>query len=146
MFEYRFTTNSMNETQDIANKLSNQLLAGDVVALVGDLGTGKTTFSQGIANAMGIDGYVSSPTFTYINEYPGDDLRLIHIDAYRIEKSEDLIKMGLSDYFEDSVILVEWANLVPDAIPEDAITLLFTAGEDPNNRTIQLSSYRKLKL
>ncbi len=136
----------MHETQKIAQKLGKQLFAGDVVALVGDLGTGKTTFSQGVAKIMGIHEPISSPTFTYINEYLGENFRLIHIDAYRIEKSEVLIKMGLSDYYEDSIILIEWANLVPDAIPEEAISILFTAGDSSSSRTLKIFSYRKLKL
>ncbi len=115
-----FTYRSRNavETRAFAERLANLLQAGDVLALTGDLGAGKTTFTQGLATGLGIDDRVNSPTFTIIKEYQGR-LPLYHMDVYRIGGSEDL---GFEEYFAgDGVTVIEWPSMIKDQLPEELL-------------------------
>jgi len=116
-----FKTVSQDETCAFGRKLGELLKAGDVVCLVGDLGTGKTAFTKGIAEALGISGYITSPTFTFVNEYQGW-LPMFHFDVYRIGEPEDLFEIGFEEYLEqDGVVIIEWANMIKDILPSDYI-------------------------
>lgn len=116
-----FKTVSQDETCALGRKLGELLKAGDVVCLVGDLGTGKTAFTKGIAEALGISGYITSPTFTFVNEYQGW-LPMFHFDVYRIGEPEDLFEIGFEEYLEqDGVVIIEWANMIKDILPSDYI-------------------------
>ena len=101
------------ETENFGRRLGESLSAGDVVAMVGDLGTGKTTLTGYIARGLGIKETVSSPTFTIIKEYNSGRLPLYHFDVYRIGDPEELFNIGADEYFDgDGVCVVEWADLV----------------------------------
>jgi tRNA threonylcarbamoyladenosine biosynthesis protein TsaE len=120
-----FLSKSPRETAKIAEALAGQIVKEGqltqgpvVIGLSGDLGAGKTTFVQGLARGLGIDPkyYVNSPTFTLINEYEGPKLRLIHVDLYRIEKSMDLVTIGLVDYMRAGhVIAIEWVERLDES-------------------------------
>ena len=115
---------SPTETFSIGRLLGEGLTGGDCVALTGELGAGKTCLTQGIAAGLGVpDGYVvTSPTFTLINEYPGGDTTLYHLDVYRLSGSADLEEMGFQEYLmSDGVMVIEWAEKVSDAIPDEAL-------------------------
>jgi len=146
--EYRLITRSPGETQDFARHLLKQLIAGDILALVGDLAAGKTTFTQGLAAALAVDEYAASPTFTYINEYHGADLDLIHVDAYRLHRGDELEAMGFWEYLEKPAIaVIEWADIVQSILPPDAFHLRFRAhDEEATWRIIQVTSPRSLEL
>jgi tRNA threonylcarbamoyladenosine biosynthesis protein TsaE len=107
---------SADETRAIGADLAGRLRAGDIVLLRGDLGSGKTTLTQGIARGLGVDGAVQSPTFTLVAEYDaprvGSDGQLIHIDLYRLEGTADLDSVGLDEYLErqESVLVIEWPD------------------------------------
>lgn len=102
-------------TRKFAAEYAKQLKNGDVVLLSGDLGAGKTAFVKGMAEGMGIDDEVVSPTYSYLNVY-GD--RLYHYDCYRLSCGEDAVSLGLSDYFgEDNVCVIEWAENIASALP-----------------------------
>lgn len=105
-------------------KMGNLLKSGDVVALIGDLGAGKTHITQGIAQSMGYVGEVTSPTFALVNEYlaeEADSCDVFHFDVYRLEEAEELLQIGWEDYLErDGVIIIEWADKFPELIPEGA--------------------------
>jgi tRNA threonylcarbamoyladenosine biosynthesis protein TsaE len=148
MYSYRFTTKSPEETQALAGQIAAQLVPGDVLAMVGNLAAGKTTFTQGITSYCKVAEYALSPTFTYINEYHGEVMDVIHIDAYRLSTGEELISMGLWEYFESgAIIIIEWADIVASAIPEDALSLTFKHIDgDERLREIQLNSPRKLEI
>lgn len=145
---YRLSTHSPEETQAVAKKLAAQLSAGDVLAMIGNLASGKTTFTQGLTSHYEVTEYALSPTFTYINEYHGKELDIIHIDAYRLNTGEELISMGIWEYYEsNSIIIIEWADIVASAIPEDAFGLSFRAIEgEESGREILINSPRKLDL
>ncbi len=105
----KHVSNSVEETYAIAKELANKLSGGEVLLLNGDLGAGKTTFTKGLALALGIQKNVSSPTFTIIKEYAGGRLFLYHIDMYRIEDCLELEELGLDEVFaDDAVTVIEW--------------------------------------
>jgi len=134
-------SNSPTETFCIGKILGENLTGGDCVALTGELGAGKTCLTQGIAAGLGVpDCYVVvSPTFTLINEYPGTDVSLYHLDVYRLTGSEDLEEIGYHEYLtRGGVVVVEWAEKVPDAIPEEALCVTFSY-LDENVRKIEIS-------
>jgi len=145
-FKYHFSTYSALETKVLAKKIATQLKAGDILAMSGNLASGKTTFTQGLTDYYEVKEYALSPTFTYINEYHGKSQDIIHIDAYRLSNGADLISMGIWDYYESgSIIIIEWADIVASAIPEEAIGLSFRALEGKDNgREIMIHSPRKL--
>jgi len=113
-------TDSENETILEGEKLGRTLKPGAVVALYGDLGAGKTAFTRGIAKGLGITMNVSSPTFTIVNEYPGQT-PLFHFDIYRLESENELFDIGWDDYLDrGGVCVVEWSDKVPGAFTPDA--------------------------
>jgi len=139
--EIELISNSEEETISIGKKLSKLLKTGDVVALVGELGSGKTYFTKGIAIGLGISpDIVTSPSFTLVNEYEGK-IKLFHIDAYRLEK-EDFLSAGLDEYFyEDGITVMEWADKWPEILPEDTIWVEFEI-LDENKRKITIRGLR----
>ncbi|MCI1903011.1 MAG: tRNA (adenosine(37)-N6)-threonylcarbamoyltransferase complex ATPase subunit type 1 TsaE [Enterococcaceae bacterium] len=133
----KFEMGDVFETQKIARLIARHLESGDVLLLVGDLGTGKTTFTQGLAEGLGIKRHLKSPTYTLIREYTEGRLPLYHMDVYRIDgEVED---MGLEEYFEgDGVSVVEWGDLLSEP-PENAVTFSFTRGSGPDERQLVVS-------
>jgi tRNA threonylcarbamoyladenosine biosynthesis protein TsaE len=113
----------------VAGRIIGEILeGGDVVALMGELGTGKTTITQGIARGLGISEkyYITSPTFTLINEYPGKNT-LYHLDVYRLSGPDDLTDMGYEEYFfGDGVVVIEWAEKIKDILPDDALYIFLS--------------------
>lgn len=109
----KYITNSKDETQELASKLARNLKQGDVFLLIGNLGSGKTTFVQGLAKGLGIKEKVNSPTFVIMKQYEGR-IPLVHIDAYRLEGvNQDL---GFDDYYSDSATVIEWPQFYLDDI------------------------------
>lgn len=111
--------NNLEETEKFGLFLGENLRPGDVVCLNGDLGAGKTTLTKSIAKGLGIDYYVTSPTFTIVNEYYGKT-DLYHIDTYRLDDMVDVDYLGFDEYFySDGVTIIEWAEKIRDALPEE---------------------------
>ena len=132
---------SPEETVRVGKILAEGLTAGDVVALTGELGSGKTCLTQGIACGLGVPGdyAVTSPTFTLINEYPGRQMNLYHLDVYRLKGCADLAEMGYDEYlYGGGVMVIEWAEKVLEAVPDDALFVTMTY-LDENQRKIELS-------
>ncbi|MBQ5957041.1 MAG: tRNA (adenosine(37)-N6)-threonylcarbamoyltransferase complex ATPase subunit type 1 TsaE [Clostridia bacterium] len=120
------------ETENAGYELGKTLRGGDIVALNGDLGTGKTVFTRGIARALGISAPIQSPTFTIVREYRGE-LRLCHFDLYRVTEAEELYEIGFEDYLDDdTVAVIEWADMFPEVIPKKAVRV--TIGYCPDGR------------
>lgn len=121
MNEQMIKTNSEEETLLLAQNLAKLLKPGDVITLNGDLGSGKTTFTKGLAVGLGIEQMIKSPTFTIIKEYDGE-LPLYHMDAYRLEHSEEDI--GFAEYFYgDGISVVEWSQFIEDFLPEERLNI-----------------------
>ena len=132
-----FHSKSESETEAIGEAFARELPGGTVVAMVGELGAGKTAFVRGMARGMGIDCRVSSPTFTIVNEYLGER-ELIHFDMYRLSSADELFDIGWEDYLaRGAVCAVEWSENVSDAFFGDEITVrIEKAGENERLITI----------
>jgi tRNA threonylcarbamoyladenosine biosynthesis protein TsaE len=113
-------TDAAEQTQALARRLGGELRAGDFIALVGPLGAGKTAFVQGLAEGLGAEGAVTSPTFVLLRLHRGC-VPLAHADAYRLTGAADLADLGLADWMGESVVALEWADTVPGALPPDHI-------------------------
>ncbi len=125
---------SIEETKNIAYKIAQKAVKGDIFCLEGELGAGKTSFSQGFAKGLGINDYITSPTFTIMNIYESN-IPLYHFDVYRIEDIDEMYEIGYEEYFfGDGICLVEWSNLIEELIPNKAIKIIITKdlkkGED----------------
>ena len=119
--EYKITTRSEMETIEIAQNFESEKFPNMIICLDGELGSGKTVFTKGIANALGIQESITSPTFTIIKEYEGE-LPLYHMDVYRLEGNIDNI--GLTDYFtKGGVVVIEWADMIKDYLPNDRLDI-----------------------
>jgi len=137
----KILSNSAEDTLRLGEILGRCLAPGDVVALVGELGSGKTCITQGIARGLGVspNDPVTSPTFTLINEYPGD-VTLYHLDIYRLSGPVDLEDLGYEEYFYgDGVVVVEWAEKIESLLPRDKSHWIRLRYVDENTREIRLS-------
>lgn len=107
------------QTKDIGYKLGQLVTPKSVICLIGDLGAGKTTMTQSLAKALEVDDYITSPTFTIVNEYEGR-IPLYHFDVYRIGSSDEMYDIGFDEYIDgDGVCIIEWANLIEDILPNE---------------------------
>jgi len=121
-----FITNSKEETIALAEKLATKLNNHDIIFYIGGLGMGKTAFTQGLCNGLGIDADVTSPTFAIVNEYYGRPLSLFHFDMYRIENEDQLFNIGFDDYLDyDGVLAIEWSENIADFFEDNNITVTF---------------------
>ena len=137
-----FDVNSVEETWDVAKRLAARLKPGDVVCLEGGLGTGKTTFVQGLASALEVSGRVTSPTFCIVQEHKSADKStlLVHMDLYRLESESDVLGIGWEDYMDRGAILaVEWPERAGTLIPETAVRVSFSRLEGDEARRIEIS-------
>lgn len=122
---------TVEDTRAIGAALGAELAAGDVVALCGDLGAGKTTMTHGIARALGFEGAVASPTFTLIREYEGR-VPIHHVDVYRLERVQDVIDLGLEEMVDDGVLIVEWGDAIDEVLGPERLRVRLTvvSGEE----------------
>jgi len=141
--DYIFKTFNSNDTEELGNLLGQLLAPGDVVALIGELGTGKTCFTRGIARGLGIDKRIQvvSPSFTIINEYDGP-LPLYHFDFYRIETTAQMLGLGYEEYFFGTgITVIEWGEKVQEFLPDEHITVHFCYQEDEESREIKIKGH-----
>jgi len=118
-----FVINDVSDTLNLGEKLGKLLNEGDIICLDGDLGAGKTHFTKGIAKGLGIDDYITSPTFNIVNEYQGR-LKLYHFDVYRVNDPDEIYAIGFDEYiFSDAVSVIEWSNYIEDLIPCERINI-----------------------
>ncbi|AFQ42738.1 tRNA (adenosine(37)-N6)-threonylcarbamoyltransferase complex ATPase subunit type 1 TsaE [Desulfosporosinus meridiei] len=135
--EQRFTSITVEDTRELGKQLAGFLCGGDVVALIGDLGAGKTAFAQGVGEGLAIVGPMTSPTFTLIHEYNGQangtEIRLVHMDLYRLQHPEEAEVIGIEDSFvEDTICLIEWPKIAEDYLPDDRLNVeIHGSGEMP---------------
>lgn len=130
-------SNSWEQTFEAGKTLAKKLSPGDVIAFHGDLGAGKTVFVRGLAEGLGLDARVTSPTFTIVNEYEGD-IPLFHFDMYRLSGSDELFEIGWEDYLaRGGICAVEWSEITEDAFPENTINIYIKKIDD-NSREITI--------
>jgi tRNA threonylcarbamoyladenosine biosynthesis protein TsaE len=129
-------TGSATATRELAGIVADHVRGGDLVLLVGDMGTGKTTFVQGFAQALGVDEPVTSPTFTLARTYPGR-LPVHHVDVYRLERMAEVGDLALGELIDSNgVTLVEWGDVIRAALPASYLEVRLDFGDDPDARTI----------
>ena len=134
----RFNSNSVSDTENIAETLGRVLKSGNVVAYFGGLGMGKTAFTRGLARGMGITADVSSPTFAIVNDYGGNP-PLVHFDMYKVESWDDLYSSGFFDYLDmGAVLAVEWSENIENALPEDTVRVTIEQGNKADERIITI--------
>ena len=133
METYTFTSHSSDETMDFASKLASKLHTGDVVVLSGELGAGKTKFTEGFLKYFGLDSEISSPTFNIVNEYKKDNINIYHFDVYRLEDVEEFYAIGGEEYFSSGICLIEWGELIEEALPNNCIRISFEKDENDTN-------------
>ena len=132
-------SHSAEETRRIGASLARQLRANDVVLLLGDMGAGKSELTRGIARGLGVTGYVTSPTFTIVNEYEGGRLPLFHFDMYRLRDADDLFDIGWEDFLRrGGICAVEWSENIRDALDEDTLWVDIRRGVTDGQRIITL--------
>jgi tRNA threonylcarbamoyladenosine biosynthesis protein TsaE len=145
MKQYEWVSNNEAETVAFANSLAHNLQSGDVLALEGDLGAGKTAFTKGLAKGLGVTRTVNSPTFTIIKEYHGR-LPLYHMDVYRVSAEEE--DLGFQEYFDgEGVTVVEWAHLIKEQLPEELLTIrIFRKGDTERRFVLEAAGERYTEL
>ena len=137
---YKITTHSEEETIEVAENFESEKFPNMIICLDGDLGSGKTLFTKGIAASLGIEENITSPTFTIVTEYEGE-LPLYHMDVYRLDGNTDGV--GIEEYFhKGGVVVIEWANMIKDILPEERLDIkIKTMGE--NKRLLIITPYGK---
>ncbi|MGO1337698.1 MAG: tRNA (adenosine(37)-N6)-threonylcarbamoyltransferase complex ATPase subunit type 1 TsaE [Leuconostoc fallax] len=133
-----FVTNSPEDTQILASQIASYTQPGMILTLTGDLGAGKTTFTQGMARELGVASRVKSPTFNILNTYQGTDFPIYHFDAYRLEMT-GAADQGFEDYIgTDGLTIIEWPQFMRDLLPNDRVELVFKRS-DEHTRTISIN-------
>lgn len=118
-----FIVDSVQQTMSLGKKIGELVNSQDIICLVGDLGTGKTHITKGIAEGLGVKDHITSPTFTIVNEYEGR-LKLYHFDVYRVNDPDEVYAIGFDEYiFSEGVSIIEWANYIEELIPEEYLKI-----------------------
>lgn len=142
MEKLKIISNSEEETLKIGIKLGSLLKIGNTVVLTGDLGSGKTKLTEGILTYYKLEEEISSPTFTIVNEYIKDDIKIFHFDVYRLEDSSEFYAIGGDEYFEKGICIIEWGELIQDALPQEYLHIKFERdNNNENSRIINIISY-----
>ena len=144
MKNYIYNSKSENDTKKLAIKIASMLKKGDLIVLCGDLGSGKTKFTEGFLTYFGLENEISSPTFTIVNEYKKDNINIYHFDVYRLEDSSEFYAIGGDEYFENGICIIEWGELISDALPNEYIKIDFSRNEsNENERFLNIQSIGK---
>jgi tRNA threonylcarbamoyladenosine biosynthesis protein TsaE len=134
-----FISKSEQDTINFAKDFAKNLKKGDIVVLSGELGSGKTKFTQGILEFFGVGNEISSPTFTVVNEHHTDDINIYHFDVYRLEDSDEFYAMGGEEYFENGICIIEWGEIIEDILPKNYTKITFSKSSDNTD-------FRELKI
>lgn len=139
----KISTHSSRETETLGRELGKRLRGGEALSLIGDLGSGKTTFVRGLARGLGIRSKIKSPSFVILQEYPRSKrgLKLFHLDLYRVRHAAEAYELGLAEILKGkrNVVAIEWPKLAKKILPRNAATLKFAHGRTPHTRIIKIS-------
>ena len=140
----RCATKSADDTRELAAALAIAAVRpGDVVLLAGDLGAGKTTFTQGLARALGVEGPVTSPTFTLMHEYQARDLVLLHVDVYRLDNLQEVIDLAIPELVDDAAVaVVEWGDVAEAVLPKDFLEVRLAYIDDESSDDVRAIDVR----
>ncbi len=130
------------ETKEFARKLASVLKKGDIIVLTGELGSGKTKFTEGVLSYFDLQNDISSPTFTIVNEYHSDKVDIYHFDLYRLTDIYEFENIGGEEYFEKGICILEWGELIEDILPENYLKITFNRDDnDENTRILSIETF-----
>lgn len=138
---FNFVSNSEIDTLNFAKDFAKKLNIGDTIVLCGELGSGKTKFTEGVLTHFNLQDEISSPTFTIVNEYTSSDINIYHFDVYRLSSSDEFYAIGGEEYFSKGICIIEWGEIIEDALPEKYIKIIFNKDtEDINKRILTIET------
>ena len=141
---YNFISKNENDTIEFAYKIAQFLNNGNIIVLSGDLGSGKTKFTQGILKYFNLENEISSPTFTIVNEYHANETNIYHFDVYRLADSDEFYAIGGEEYLNNGICIIEWGEIIEDILPNDYLKITFTRNtENENYRNLSISAIGK---
>lgn len=133
---FNFISNSEIDTINFAKDFAKKLNIGDTIVLCGELGSGKTKFTEGVLTYFNLQDEISSPTFTIVNEYTSSNINIYHFDVYRLSSSDEFYAIGGEEYFSKGICIIEWGELIEDALPKDYVKISFSKNSDNENERI----------
>ena len=133
-----YISNSEKETIEIAKQFASTLKSNDIIVLSGDLGSGKTKFTEGILDYFGFKDEISSPTFTIVNEYKNDKVKIFHFDVYRLADLDEFYAIGGEEYFDKGICIIEWGEQIEEALPKNYIKISFSRNNEDENKRVLL--------
>lgn len=136
---YTFLSKNELETKKFAKILGSQLTKGDIIILSGDLGSGKTKFTEGILSYFGLENEISSPTFTIVNEYNNKDVPIYHFDVYRLSDVDEFFAIGGEEYLQNGICIIEWGELIETILPKNYLKISFS--KDDTNDSIRILKF-----
>ena len=142
---YNFISKSEKDTINFAKGLASKLHKGDIIVLTGELGSGKTKFTQGFLEYFGLENEISSPTFTIVNEYNSDTgLNIYHFDVYRLSDTDEFYAIGGEEYLQNGICIFEWGEMIEDILPNGYIKITFSKdSENVNYRNLRIEEVNK---
>lgn len=134
---FKFISHSEDETINLACKIASKLANGDLIVLSGNLGSGKTRFTQGVLRNFGLENDISSPTFTIVNEHHSGNTNIYHFDVYRLQDVDEFYAIGGEEYLSNGICIIEWGEIIESVLPNDYIKVIFERDpENENNRIL----------
>ena len=147
MKSIRYISHNENETKKLAVQIASKLNIGDIIVLTGELGSGKTKFTEGFLSYFNLDKEISSPTFTIVNEYKNSNISIFHFDVYRLEDVDEFYAIGGDEYFNSGISIIEWGELLENILPADYIKITINKYlENENYRKIIVETFGNIKL
>lgn len=144
MINYKYISNSEKDTMNFAYNLASKLTNGDIIVLTGELGAGKTKFTEGFLSYFGLEDEISSPTFNIVNEYKKNNINIYHFDVYRLENSDEFYAIGGEEYFNTGICIIEWGEIIKDVLPTDYIQISFSKDDKKENlRILDIQTFGK---
>lgn len=143
---YDFISRSEEDTINFANSFASKLNSHSIVVLSGDLGSGKTKFTEGVLKYFGLEDEISSPTFTIVNEYDANNQKIYHFDLYRLSDIDEFYAIGGEEYLQNGICIFEWGEMIEDILPNGYIKITFSKdSENVNYRNLRIEEVNKWK-
>lgn len=143
----KYISNSEKDTIELGKKIASQLQIGDIIILSGDLGSGKTKLTEGILTYFNLQDEISSPTFTIVNEYDTEKIKIFHFDVYRLADADEFFAIGGEEYFEKGASIIEWGEIIEDYIPQRYLKLEFSRDNvNENQRLINIENIGNINI